>query len=117
MLRIMCKSKIHMAAVTKKELRYKGSVGVDSGLLKKADILPGERVQVVNVNNGERFETYAIGEAPGSGTVCLYGPAARMGEIGDKVVILSYALYDNKEALSLRPVVVRVNDTNKPVKG
>jgi aspartate 1-decarboxylase len=114
MFRIMCKSKIHRAKVTATALNYKGSIGIDASMLKASDIFPGERVQIVNLNNGERFETYTIAESEGSGAVCLYGPAARLGQVGDKVIVLSYALYEDKEAASLKTRVLYVDEDNKP---
>lgn len=108
MLRLMCKSKIHRATLTKVDLHYEGSIGIDKLLLKKADIYPGEIVQVVNINNGERFETYAIEEKAGSGTIGLYGAAAHLGNVGDLIIILSYGLIEDKKArhIKLRPVYV-----------
>ena len=116
MLRIMCKSKIHRAKITKVDLHYEGSIGIDKALLKKADICPGEIVQVVNINNGSRFETYAIEEAAGSGNIGLYGAAAHMGKAGDLVIILSNCLMEDKKAKSLRMKVVHVNSDNHPIK-
>ena len=116
MLRIMCKSKIHRVKITKVDLHYEGSIGIDKGLLKKADIYPGEIVQVVNINNGSRFETYAIEEPSGSGNVGLYGAAAHMGKVGDLVIILSNCLLENKKARALKMKVVRVNSNNLPLK-
>ena len=115
MMRLMCKSKIHRATVTKVDLHYEGSIGVDSLLLKKADILPGEIVQVVNINNGSRFETYAFEEEAGSGTIGLYGAAAHLGNAGDLVIILSYAMYDDKEArrVHTKPIYVDSRNTIK----
>ena len=108
----MCKSKIHRATITKVDLHYEGSIGVDSLLLKEADILPGEIVQVVNINNGSRFETYAFEEKAGSGTIGLYGAAAHLGNAGDLVIILSYAMYDDTEARRVRTRPVYVDSGN-----
>ena len=116
MLRTMCKSKIHRARVTKKDLNYHGSIGIDKKLLAAADILPNEKVQVVNLNNGVRFETYCIEEKAGSGTIAFYGPAARSGATGDIVIIISYGMADTKEAKNLRVKVVHVDKNNKTVK-
>jgi aspartate 1-decarboxylase len=115
MLRLMCKSKIHRATITKVDLHYEGSIGIDSLLLKASDILPGEIVQVVNINNGTRFETYAFEEEAGSGTIGLYGAAAHLGNTGDLVIILSYGMFDDKDArsVSTRPVYV---DSNNKIK-
>lgn len=116
MLRIMCKSKIHRARITKVDLHYEGSIGIDKALLKKADICPGEIVQVVNINNGSRFETYAIEEPAGSGNIGLYGAAAHMGKTGDLIIILSNCLTEDKKAKILKMKVVRVNSANHPLK-
>ena len=115
MLRIMCKSKIHRARITKVDLHYEGSIGIDKDLLKKADICSGEIVQVVNINNGSRFETYAIEEAAGSGQIGLYGAAAHTGKAGDLIIILSNCLIEDKKAKSLKMKVVRVNSANQPL--
>ena len=115
MLRVMCKSKIHRATITKVHLHYEGSIGIDKLLLKKADIYPGEIVQVVNVNNGARFETYAFEEKAGSGTIGLYGAAAHLGKIGDIVIILSNALFEDKKASGLKLKPVYVDRGNKIV--
>ena len=87
MQRFMLKSKTHRAALTGTDLNYEGSITIDENLLEKADILPGEQVHVLNINNGQRFVTYAISAPRGSGTVLLNGPAARLGTVGDKVII------------------------------
>ncbi|NIM04087.1 MAG: aspartate 1-decarboxylase, partial [Armatimonadetes bacterium] len=94
MLRSICKSKISRAVVTRKELHYDGSITLDRALMEAAKILPYERVQVLNVNNGERFETYALVATEKDAVICLNGPAARLGEIGDIVTIISYALLE-----------------------
>ena len=91
------KSKIHRARVTETKLNYEGSLGLDRELMEAADILPGERVQVVNLNNGARLETYVIEEEAGSGTVCLKGPAARLGQVGDEIIVISYAFMSEEE--------------------
>ena len=116
MLRIMCKSKIHRVKITKVDLHYEGSIGIDKALLKRADIYPGEIVQVVNVNNGSRFETYAIEEKAGSGNIGLYGAAAHLGKKGDLVIILSNCLLEDKDSLNLKMKVVRVDSDNRPLK-
>jgi len=119
MLRIMCKSKIHRATITKADLHYEGSIGIDKLLLKAADIKPGEMVQVVNINNGSRFETYAIEEKAGGGTIGLYGAAAHMGKSGDLVIILSSAFVEDKKSDGCKVRVVHVDRQNRihgPVK-
>ena len=98
MQRIMCRAKIHGAVVTQTELQYEGSITIDRDLLEAADILPSERVQVVNLSNGKRFETYVIAAPSGSGIICLNGPAARLGAVGDPIHILSYVLVDDEVA-------------------
>jgi len=113
----MLKSKIHRATLTGKALEYEGSIAVDEALLKMADILPGEQVHVLNLNNGARIITYAIPAPAGSGTLLLNGPAARLGEPGDPVVLLTYALVPTAQARALQPVVVRVDMNNRPLPG
>ena len=113
MLRIMCKSKIHRATITKSDLHYNGSIGIDKKLLEASNIYPNEIVQVVNINNGARFETYAIEEPAGSGTIGLYGAAAHLGKPGDLVIILSYGLINNTEAKGVKLIVIKVDNKNK----
>jgi aspartate 1-decarboxylase len=108
----MCKSKIHRARVTKVDLHYEGSIGIDKDLLKASNIYPNEIVQVVNINNGARFETYAIEEPAGSGAIGLYGAAAHLGKVGDLVIILSYGLLDDAHARRMELVAVTVDDKN-----
>lgn len=115
MRRIMCKSKIHRARVTEAALYYEGSLTIDSDLLDAADILPYERVQVCNVNNGERFETYAIPGKRRTGVICLNGAAARLGSIGDEIIIITYGTFNEEELKSFRPNVVLVDKDNKIV--
>jgi aspartate 1-decarboxylase len=107
------KSKIHRATVTEADLNYEGSVTIDADLMDAADILPNEQVQVLNVNNGERFDTYAIRGPRGSGILCLNGPAARLAHVGDKVIIITYAAMEREELLRHVPTVVRVDDRNR----
>ena len=114
MQRFMLKSKIHRATLTGTDLDYEGSITVDQNLLEKADILPGEQVHVLNINNGQRFVTYTISAARGSGTVLLNGPAARLGTVGDKVIIISYCQVRAKKAKELQVKIVIVDDVNKP---
>ena len=116
MLRLMLRSKIHRATVTDANLEYDGSLTVDENLLERAGILPYEQVMVSNLNNGERFETYVIPSGRrGSGMVCLNGPTARKGVIGDKVVIFCYEYFNDEELKSYKPVIVKVDENNKPV--
>jgi len=109
------KSKIHRARVTEADLNYEGSVTVDADLLDAADILVHEQVQVLNVMNGERFDTYAIRGPRGSGMVRLNGPAARLAHVGDLVIILSYAEMEREELLRHTPTVVMVDERNRIV--
>lgn len=109
----MFKSKIHRATVTDANLKYEGSLELDPLLMKAANILESEKVQVVNVANGERFETYTILGKPGSGTVCLNGPAARLGQVGDEVIIITYVLLTPEQAATHTPIVVKVDKNNK----
>ena len=113
MLRQVLKSKIHQAIVTEANLRYEGSITIDEELLKAADILAGEKVQVVNLNNGTRLETYCVAGSPGSGIICVNGAAARWAQVGDPVIIISYAVVDDPEARSLRPRVIFVDENNR----
>ncbi|MCL5267877.1 MAG: aspartate 1-decarboxylase [Bacteroidetes bacterium] len=108
----LCKAKIHRVKVTEAELYYEGSITVDEELLSASGILPYEKVQIVNVNNGARFETYTIPGKPNSGVICLNGPAARMGSVGDEIIIISYAEFEDKEALGYEPTVVLVDSRN-----
>jgi aspartate 1-decarboxylase len=113
MYREMCKSKIHGATVTQAELYYEGSITIDETLLEIADILPFEKVQVVNLNNGARFETYAIPGERNSGVICLNGPAARLGAVGDQIIIISYAQYPEELAQNHKPKVLILDKDNK----
>jgi aspartate 1-decarboxylase len=113
MFRVMCKSKIHRASITKKSLYYEGSIGIDKKLLDAANIYSNEFVQVVNLNNGNRFETYVIEEKEGGGEIVLYGPAARLGEVGDVIIIISSVLAETTEIQSLKPKFIYVNKKNE----
>ncbi|MFB6295538.1 MAG: aspartate 1-decarboxylase [Halobacteriales archaeon] len=110
MQRELLKSKIHRARVTRTDLAYEGSLTLDPALLEAADIAPYEKVQVVNVTNGERLETYAIEGEPGSGEVCLNGAAARLGEVDDVIIVLSFGSYGPDEPHD--PRVVHVDAEN-----
>jgi aspartate 1-decarboxylase len=114
MLVNICKSKIHRATVTETELSYIGSITIDENLLDASGMLPYERVQVLNHNNGERLETYIIVGERGSGIICLNGPAARRGVIGDMVTVIAYAWLEEDEARGWKPTVVLVDDRNQP---
>ncbi|MDT3699705.1 MAG: aspartate 1-decarboxylase [Thermincola sp.] len=112
MFRNMMKSKIHRATVTEANLNYVGSITVDEALMEAADILENEKVQIVNNNNGSRFETYVIKGERNSGVICLNGAAARLVHPGDKVIIISYAIVDNREAAEHKPRVLILDDNN-----
>lgn len=113
MLRVICKSKIHHATVTDANLKYMGSVTIDSKILAAADILPNERVQIVNLNNGSRLETYVMEGRNGSGTVCMNGAAARLAQIGDIVIIISYCLMETEDARTFKPKIVFLDEKNR----
>src|SRR2546421_10587693 len=113
MQRTMCKGKIHRATVTQANLNYVGSITIDADLLEAADIYPYEKVQVVNVNNGARLETYTIAGARGSGVICLNGAAARHAAEGDIVIIMNYGQYNEEEIRSLEPHIVFVDEQNQ----
>jgi aspartate 1-decarboxylase len=116
MLYNMFHGKIHRATVTEANLEYMGSITIDSTLMKLAGILPGERVQIVDNNNGARLETYVIEGEPDSGVICLNGAAARKVTVGDKVIIIAYAMMTPEEAQACVPKVVMVDDDNRPLK-
>ena len=112
----MLKAKIHRATVTQAELDYVWSITVDMDLLEQAGILEYEKVQIVDVNNGSRFETYTIAGERGSGVMCLNGAAARMVQTGDKIILMAYAQVTPEEASELRPTVLFVDEKNKVTK-
>lgn len=109
------KSKIHRATVTAADLNYEGSISIDKDLLTVANIMAYEKVQVVNLNNGSRFETYVIEGKAGSGEVMLNGPAARLGQAGDLIIILCYSQISPDEAAGFEPKIVMVDSKNRPV--
>lgn len=109
----LCKAKIHRATVTEANLNYEGSLSVDKNLLVAAGILPYEKVTVVNINNGLRLETYAIEAISGSGVICLNGAAARMGEVGDIIIIMAYAFFEPQElSADFSPSLVYLDEKN-----
>ncbi|MEW6747446.1 MAG: aspartate 1-decarboxylase [Planctomycetota bacterium] len=110
MFREMMKSKIHGATVTHADLNYTGSLAIDQDLMEEADLLPHEKIQVVNLENGERFETYALPAPRGSGTIGLNGGAAHKGKVGDRVLVISYATMSEEEARAHTPQVLVVED-------
>ena len=116
MLVTICKSKIHRATVTEADLNYEGSIAIDKELLNATDILPHEKVQVLNLNNGARFETYVLVAEANSGTICLNGPAARLGEVGDLLIIVSYCDLEFEEAKKYQPKIIFVDQENKILK-
>lgn len=116
MFRTMMKAKIHKARVSEANLNYVGSVTIDQDLLDATDILPHEKVQIVNNNNGARFETYVIPGERGSGVICLNGAAARLAQVDDIVIIISYALISDDELSTFKPKVALVNEENKVTK-
>ena len=113
MLRTILKSKIHRALVTEANLYYEGSITIDAELMKEADILEHEKVEVLNLNNGHRLETYAIKGKAGSGVICLNGPAARGACKGDTVVILTYVSVEDEEAKTIKQKIVKVDGKNR----
>lgn len=114
MMRNMMKSKIHRATVTEANLNYVGSITIDEDLMEAADLWENEKVQVVNINNGARLETYVIPGPRGSGVICLNGAAARHVQPGDKVIIISYALMTEEEARTRKPRIVLMDEANRP---
>jgi len=111
-MRVMLKSKIHRARVTEVNIDYEGSIAIDKRLMEEADILPYEQVQVLNINNGVRFETYAIEAEPESGVISIRGAAARLAVVGDTVIILSYSQLEEREAKNFAPKLVYVDEKN-----
>jgi aspartate 1-decarboxylase len=111
----VCKSKIHKATITEANLQYVGSISIDEDLMDAANLIENEKVQVVNLNNGERLETYVIKGLRGSGSICLNGAAARKAEVGDVVIIISYASMDFEEAKSFKPWLVFPDSANQLV--
>ena len=113
MLINVCKSKIHRATVSDKDLNYVGSITIDEELMKAADLIEYEQVQIANINTGARFETYVIKGKAGSGEIALNGAAARLAEKGDLIIIIAYGQIDQKEADFFKPTIVHVDANNK----
>lgn len=107
------KSKIHRVRITEAQLHYVGSITIDEDLMDAANIIENEKVQIVNINNGERLETYVIKGQRGTGEICLNGPAARKGQVGDIIIIISYAMMDFEEARSFRPSIIFPDENNQ----
>ena len=116
MMRIMMKSKIHRATVTQADLHYVGSVTLDAALMEAADLLEGEQAAIVDITNGARLETYVIPGERGSGVIGINGAAARLVHEGDLVILISYGMFDDTAARSLKPRVVHVDEKNRVVK-
>ncbi len=115
MFRTMMKSKIHKVRVTEANLNYVGSITIDSLLMEKADILPNEKVQVVNNYNGARLETYVIPGKRNSGMICLNGAAARNAQVGDEIIIITYGMFSGEESRNYSPTIVFVDEKNRPM--
>ncbi|MDD4294685.1 MAG: aspartate 1-decarboxylase [Candidatus Omnitrophica bacterium] len=113
MMRSMLKSKISYAVITDMNLHYKGSITIDEVLMKEADLLPGEKVEILNMNNGKRFETYVIKGEPSSGKICLNGPSARLAVTGDKIIILSYGIFSEDEISKYEANIVELDEQNR----
>lgn len=113
MKRIMLKAKIHRAKVTDANINYEGSIEIDNKLLKAADIFPFEQVQIYDINNGNRFETYVIKGKSGSGIISVNGAAARLVSIGDLLIIASYAMMDEDEAREIKPRIIGLDNNNR----
>jgi len=116
MLRCLLRAKIHKATVTESNIAYEGSLTVDESLLQATGILPYEQIGVSNLNNGERFETYVIPGKRNSGVICLNGPTARKGTVGDTIIIFSYGYYREEEIKDFSPVIVRLDEKNRMIK-
>jgi len=115
MLVTVLKSKIHRATVTDANLNYVGSITIDADLIRRADLVPWEKVLVANVSNGERFESYVMEGEAGSGVIALNGAAARKGSVGDIVIILAFGHIEKEQATELKPFIVHVDKDNKPI--
>jgi len=113
MLIAVCKSKIHRATITDANLNYIGSISIDRDLIDAADMIPFEKVQVANISNGERFETYVIEAPAGSGTIALNGAAARKGNIGDLIIVIAYGYLEKSESTGFEPKIVHVDQNNR----
>ncbi len=108
----MLYSKIHRATITDANLHYEGSITIDKAILKQAKLFVGQKVDIANINNGERFSTYIIEGKEGTKTICLNGAAARLAQIGDKIIIMAYASYNINELANYEPIIVKLDDNN-----
>lgn len=115
MIRCFLRSKIHKATVTESNLSYEGSITIDRELMDLAGIIPYEQVTISNLNNGERFETYAIPGRTGSREFCLNGPTARKGIVGDRIIVFSYCWLEEQEIKGFAPVIVKLDEDNNPI--
>lgn len=116
MLRCILRAKIHMATVTESNLAYEGSITIDESLLEKVGMLPYEQVMISNLNNGERLDTYVIPGRRNSGEICLNGPTARKGVVGDRIIIFSYGYFDENELKKFKPKIIFLNSKNKIIR-
>ena len=117
MLRTMLQAKLHRARVTKCDLHYEGSCGIDEGLIRAAGFLPNQYIEIYNVTNGDRFSTYVIVEKEGSGEVSLNGAAARRVAVGDVLIVCAYAIYNESECVTHRPIVIALDEHNRRMQG
>ncbi len=115
MLITVCKSKIHRATITDANLEYVGSITIDADLIRRADLVPFEKVQIANISNGERFETYVIEGEAGGGIIGLNGAAARKGSVGDLIIIIAYGHIGKEMAKGFKPAIVHVDNDNRPL--
>jgi len=113
MMRCMLRAKVHMATVTEANIAYEGSITIDEAILQEAGMLPFEQLMISNVNNGERFETYIIPGKKNSGEICLNGPTARKGVVGDKIILFCYSYLNENEMKDFRPKIVHVDSKNR----
>lgn len=109
----MLQAKLHRATITDANLNYVGSITIDSALLKRANLRAGQKVEIANINNGARFSTYIMEGAESSGTICLNGAAARLAQVGDKVIIMAFASYEEAELKSYAPKILQLDDKNR----
>ena len=116
MFREMCRAKLHRVRVTQTELDYEGSITIDEELMEVADILPAEKLDIYNITNGVRFSTYAIRGERGSGVISINGAAARLAEVGDELIVISYAVFTEEETKTLKPKIIKVDEKNRVLK-